>query len=124
MPYVNVPDINEGEGEDGRGERGGSSNKKLTKQQFMMPMERLASSLKSLNQQLVKYNCAVAREKLMNDVTNQFVEIGKMVGYTAHPNYNSDDGEDEYDSDNTDGHGEERKLSLLVTMIQIKTVLI
>ena len=96
-PYIEVKDVYGGEGGAGEGGGGGTSNKRLTKQAFAKPMEKLATSLESLHEALRTNNYATARERLMDGVNTQFIEIAEIVGYTARPSYSPS-----HDSDHDD----------------------
>ncbi len=69
---------------------GGSANKKLTKQAFTEPMQKLATSLESLHEALKARKCSLAYKMLQKDVTGDFNKIADIVGYNGRPTYSSE----------------------------------
>ena len=74
-PYIEVKDIYGGDGGAGEGGGGGTLNKRLTNQAFAKPMAKLATLLESLHEALRTNNYSTARERLMDGVNTQFIEI-------------------------------------------------
>ena len=85
-PYIEVRDVygaEVGGGMEGAG--GDNKQKKVTKQVFTDPMDKLASYLKTLHAALRGRDCDLATRTLEKDVTSKFKTIVDIVNLTDSP---------------------------------------